>query len=83
MLATIVKYLPAPENQDRSAVFTSVTISFLGKGMKKSLSAAEQDAANKQLQDYCRVDRLRSWLGSHDVEKLPVVDMAPELQVAN
>jgi hypothetical protein len=82
-LATNVKYVPAPENQDRTEIFTAVTISFLGKGMKKSLSATEQGAANKHLQEFCRIDRLRSWLGNHEVEKLPVVDVAPELQLSN
>ena len=83
LLVSTVKYSPAPENQEKTEVFTSVTLSFLGKGIKQSLSAAEQDAANKQLQDYCRIDRLRAWLGSHDVEKLPVIDVAPELQKTN
>ncbi len=82
-LAHNVKYMPAPENHDRAEVFTSVTISFLGKGMKKSLSVAEQNEANKKLLEFCRIDRLRLWLGSHDVEKLPIVDVAPDLQLSH
>lgn len=76
-------YTPAPENPNRTEVFTVLAVPVIGRKHAAAMSPAQQQAIAAQLRPSCEIAGLAAWVDSHDMRKEPAIEPAPEIDFSS
>jgi hypothetical protein len=76
-------YTPAPENPNRTEVFTTLAIPVIGRKLAAGLSQTQREAIAAQLRPSCEVTDLARWVDSHDMRRDPEVESVPDIDFAS